>query len=746
MGLFSTKKVTHVNTTVSRVIEDEFLPNAVNSAVLRSLIKNGDLGDYLIDGLLQSVGVRSDRMYTYAEQYYSNGLPSGKFNLANQGASVIEGILGALEGTPVITEYVKFGPLNPYHLAWDKLITEFGYDPVTNILELFSTATQKVYVEDLMLVVPSELTEDYLNEATQYWDIPVKTRPFPNRPEEANLLSNVFPPPIVRIQTGISDISIVVNCLSVTPSNGHFINLTKSTFSFTLPDMSSDADYFQAKYVVDGVTKYWQYLFGSNTEPTIENIFNSTSAEAGTFFPFTYFRYDKTVASTDPLDPEYITSKKMLNYLGMDYTSMVEEINDNPDIADVEQAMLMFAVPANTTELIEQRYLFDFFSNVYHADIATLDTVTKVGVWGSINTVGKYSVVIQDNKFKMAITAADIKRNIKKGNIGSYASEYSTVTETVVVEDIYDPFNPAYVTNSIVVSVHKYQKQLTPDFYEEFEVRGLITTFWVFGEYTVIGDELDPILLIPLDHSITTQYSITDRETIYSRAIHLVFNSRVIEKIKWYQTGLFKALMIVVAIVIAVASWGTQLQWLGAALSVGAYAIAMQIVVILLEQLLVGMLVAEAFSLFVKEIGIDVAYVMAVIAAAYGMYTRIGTVGVQQAVWGERLLAASTGLFKGVSNTTAALMEDLLAQYSEFDLYMKEQLETLEDAEALLHQNVVLNPFDLLPEMTPDQYYKLASHSGNIGPSVGMAATTYYVDNALRLPKFSDTIGGKKYG
>lgn len=54
-----------------------------------------------------------------------------------------------------------------------------------------------------------------------------------------------------------------------------------------------------------------------------------------------------------------------MKYLGMNYGDLADSINQNPDIDDVEQALFMMGVPADTTNEVEQRYLFDFFNRAY---------------------------------------------------------------------------------------------------------------------------------------------------------------------------------------------------------------------------------------------------------------------------------------------------------------------------------------------------------------------------------------------
>ena len=314
---------------------------------------------------------------------------------------------------------------------------------------------------------------------------------------------------------------------------------------------------------------------------------------------------------------------------------------------------------------------------------------------------------------------------------------YQTVnvseSQTVTVE----------VPVSTPISYHYYRRQITENIYDEIQVVDLETQFHIVPGYATLGDDNDKILLIPLDYSITENYSLPDREILYSRSMHYIFNSLVVVKAKWYETGLFKAIILVVAVVITIYTWGADGgSAIAAALAAGSYGLALQLIFI---TVLEALLFKAAFSLFVKAVGIEAAMVIALLLVAYGMYEVFEVGSLSGAPFAKDLLTLSTGLSGGIKSQLAAEMQNLQNEYLEFQDYTKAQLELLETSKNLLEQKHFLSPFVIFGE-SPEAFYNRTVHSGNIGV-VAIGAISSFVDAKLVLPTLDQTIGnGMKLG
>ena len=730
MGIFSSKYVTQVGTSVSRLVEDDTVPQSAKAGMIRAILNEGSMPDYVMEELVASIGVRAERMYAYAEDSYVHGLPSGEIYSSTQGRQQVEAVIEAFENQQVLIEYSRFGPPNTLHIGWMTLISQYGYNQSTNQLSVLSA--QKgftVYLKDMVVVVPANLADSFEAGSLDQWGTAASAGYTPERSASGGLLGNLTgPSPIYKSSTA-TQLQLTVTYVWERPTG-----IQQESLTIVPTGFNDEADYFHAKYTVNGQTKYWMYRYGAGTYPTLDAVFVNGPAVSGEYFPFAYFRYNKQSVISNKTTQAYLTSKKMVKFLGIDYDTMAEAIDENPDIADVEQAMMVMAVPAVSTNPVEARYLFDYFDNL-HAVMGGGSSSIQTGILSRLSNdvSAQNTIVIKDSQFKMTLNNSGIYKRIAAGSIGAvgtYNNSYVVGgSETVFV----DPETGATSITTTPTKTHVYRRQIAVGLYEEITVQDLKMTYFVFGNYTTVGDENDDILLIPIDRSISKNYSIGDREVLYSRSLHFVFNSRVVTKVKWYQTGVFKVLMLVVAVVITIYNPPAGL----AAMGLTGTALVVAAVVI---TLVVGQIIQTAFKLFVKAFGADIAQAIAIVALIYGGYRVFQNGGSLQGTWASELLQLSSGL------QSAALQDkfsDLLEQQDQFNLFVEEQEDLLESAQKLLETSNLLAPYVIFGEK-PEDFYNRTIHYGNIG-TLGITAISSYVDIALTLPKLNDTVGEEIY-
>ena len=752
---FKAKTKVTVATTVSRIIEDEKIPNSVKTGLIAGLFdeNEGQLVEHILEEMSQSIGVRAERMYEYGKDKYVYGNPSSKILVSNAGVNVVESVLSEQEGAPVTLEYVRYGALNNLHYGWLTLQQQYSYNPVTNEIGFLKQFTGfPTYLEDLQVVVKEASLAELDNGSLEQWGIPPTAGYTPKRPLQTGaMVRTALRTPYATERGAAADYFRVKYCwLDTTTGKKH-------TAKINFPMSSDDPNlgYYQAKYSCTtsaGTSiKYWTYLEDTGTYPVLDNLFSTEHNEFGTFFPMAYFRLNKKSTAKDPTTAEYKSTKKLLKYLGIDYAEMAEAIDENPDIDDVKTAMMMMGVPADSENPMEQRYLYDFFEALYlktgggsftnYARNETVDTLKVFGfpeVAAHLAGVPQAALVIQDAKFKMTINTDGIYRRKVVGSIGAvgtYASAYKEHPKKSPIIS-YASATDEEGTTAITTTLrpcYYYRKQITETVYDEIAVYNLAASYYVWRKYTASANDEKNNLLIPLDRSITTKYSSMDREQLYARSLHYVFNSLYKTKIKWYQTGFFKFVLMVVAVVITVWSMG------GAAGVSAAIAAATASATALMMTILKAIIFKVAFALFVKMVGPEVAMIFSILAACYGIYGGLtATGGVPGAPWAKELLQVSAGLLDAVNSSISDTLADIQKEFTELASSMEKQYKVLEDAQKLLENNTFLQPFMIFGE-SPEDYYNRTCHAGNIG-MVGIDAIHNYVDYSLTLPKISDTL------
>lgn len=755
MGLFSSKLKTTVGTSVMRAIKDELLPNAVRTGVSKAMFQSGDIPEYIMEEIAGGMAIKADSMYNYGARKYVHGLPSGQFVAASQGMPQVTTILTALEGAAVTLDYCHMAPPNSLHIGWMQLIAEHGYNPTTNQLGNLTTQKGKpVFLNDLVVVVPKSMLESFRPGALDQWGISAKTGKSPTRTDVGFLARMVEHSPILSDAAATDDYVRVHYAWSVKETQtvlgvSKEVDVVK-TGNFDIPITDSladnDKEYFHVKYTVGTATKYWMYRVGSGEHPTLDALFNTAPTTNGTFFPFAYFRYDKKSEVETKGTETYKTSKRLVKYLGIDYNQLAEAIDENPDIKDVQQAMLVMAVPANTENELEQRYLFDFFSNLYMSKSRKYQSVTA-GAIGAIQNKdpnnNRSSLVIQDKRFKMALSDAGIFKRRVVGSIGAIGKHTSGMSSETIEQEFVDATTGETTVLPQVVKHHFYRRQVSTTLYDEVLVVDLQMLYYVLENYTTTGDETDDILLIPIDRSVTKKYSVTDREELYARSLHYIFNSVVVTKVKWYQQGWFAKLIQVVGVVITILTAGTAGPLLAAFTAATGIAITTTIMIALFN-IIAGMVIGVLFKLFVKAVGMEIAFLATIVMAVYGMATNIGASTVANAPWAKELLEMVSGLARSAQAILSVGMEDIRKEFDGLASLKEEKDKMFATANKLLETNNHLSPFVIFGE-SPNDFYNRTVHAGNVGMN-GISAISSYVDIALRLPTLDETVGETAYG
>ena len=750
MGLFSSKSRIYVGTSVVRVIDDVSIPDATTTGVVKSIFNSGDMPEHIMEEMISSIGVRAERMYDYAVKKYTHGLPSGQVFASTRGREEVAAVLTGLEGRAIVLDYCQFGPPNSLHMGWMKIIDLYGYNAQTNQLPVLSAQKgYPVYLDDMRVVVPDVSIGSFEKGALDQWGTPATAGVTPWRPTGSAAAGAMrAPSPVMVSPTAVEDYVAVEHTWSVpggphAPVNYDPKRSASTQILITEAMADSTADYFHAKYTVNGVTKYWMYRVGLGTHPSLDVLFDQPLETNGRFFPLVHFRSDGVSLINNKTSEAYKTSKKMVKYLGMDFDLVAEKIDENPDIGVIRQAMLTMAVPANTTNEMEQRYLFRFFTNQFYNQNQNQQhgSPTQGFIFGNLFRQfqgAKSAVVIQDAKFKMVLSNAGIYKRRISGSIGAINS-HTSGTRTDVYRTTHvdlETGEPVITFNSVLV--HYYRRQISAHLYDEVAINDLRMAYYIYDNYKDVGKGSENSLLIPLDHSITEDFSITDREELYSRSLHFVFNSLQIVKVKWYQSGWFKIFIQIVGIVLTVMTLGADGGFF-ATLAAGGAAALTAVVTALIVNYLVGLVISYALKLFVKLVGAELAFLIAIVAALAGAYKILMNGGLQGAPWAKELLQLSTGLTGAVSSNMQEKFGDLLADYESFNLFKTAEEKKLEEANKLLEFKNHLNPFVIFGE-SPNDFYNRTVHVSNPGV-MSIGAISSYVDIALTLPKLDESIG-----
>jgi hypothetical protein len=428
-------------------------------------------------------------------------------------------------------------------------------------------------------------------------------------------------------------------------------------------------------------------------------------------------------------EPVYIEGKALLDRVKIDVVSLAKSINDNPDIAEVDHAFLIFGASITSENTGTIRYLMEYFSYYFKTrQGAIVDSARMI----SDNPV-KHVEFIEDS-YNAKVTWTETKIDKVTGSIGSTGFVDSEIKEN----------NGTYWL--------ELREQISVDEYKVIKVIGLEHSTSIPSEESYYRDGYavttlenlytapnDFSFVIPLHNEVVKELPLLVVDNLFYDAPQLVFNSIVITKLKWYQTQVFADSLLFLSVVFLFATGINTFTWLKA-----TFALSTSAAIALTALTLVGINVVAtaAFTFLTKILGEEFAFLLAataLILAAMGFID--GTTFLN--LTAENLIFVANGLNSAVTESLQNSILDLQNDYALFKENSNSLMNELENERELLDNKLsdIIDPFmftNLVPILdfneSPSAYYARTAHN----PNPGILALGYieqYVDMSLQLPK-----------
>lgn len=724
MSLMGNKDQIYVGTSISRLVKDDGVLSSVTTGNASGIHENKDPINFILEDLAAGIGVATKRFYNSATSKYLYGTPKGTTVTSYVDPTPVDAILTALEGYPIVSDYVLFGEQNYVHLAYKEITASEGYLHSTGELtNLSATKGHTVTLTKVILTMSQGLwdsldTSSLTSDAGAFF---VNTNPSYTT---------------VHLSIEYEWTQLVLGIPTL------FTETKDITSDLTLFGLEGNESFFQAGYVVAGVYKYWEYKLGTGTYSDLDTLFDGGVVENGTYLPRLYFRYNFVAGNADKNITWYKDSQKLAKIIKIDFDELCTQINDvgnNADVGYVIQSFLYFGVPIATTNKQEKDYVHRYLNRMYITDDG-LPFVDRATLLASL-AFYPHANIIKDSLFKLALSHQGIYKVISTGVIGKVGSHITEQGTTTIVLENLDS-NSIWQPRNRSVTWFSSKKQISKTQYEELIVFGLTSTYFVFGDYSATGndDTGSPILLVPIDISITKTMSLVDREILYQRSMYVVFNSKQVVKQKWYQSDAFAAILFIAAVVITVMSLGEAYQSIAIAQGITTFslAVAIQAIIVVFGT---QFIIAEGFKLLVKEVGADGALVLFALAVLAGRNDTakyyLAVLHIQTPL---QLLQFASGLISGATGAIGDSLADLQKEMDEFSDFAKLKWDELTKLQDELTSSNHWKPWMVLGE-SPDEYYKRTVHQGNIAADSIQSVHTY-VRDLLQLPKPRDTLRG----
>ena len=746
---------------VSRMIDDESIKPMSKSVVLAYLrstdsastkTSTRSLADYLVEGRQSTIIAKLKQAHRMSKSAtYATGQVKGSYQykptkerLNTQLVSTLDTILGF---TPDIV-YQEFGKANYYHIAKYTLQESYGYDPLTNeVLNESARIGKNVFLKDIVIEL-NQNTVDLSDQVQLVFQGPSATSGYTPfrlalpRPHSQIQVTSAVPDSKCTFVLCYADALGKEVSYNITMGYTNYIspNDTDSNvidedtvlgdnpdvIAPSIPAPTTDADYVMAYYTYTRNDKeyaeYFTYRTGTNLIAKLEEVVESVE-KTGIYPPRLYARmkgtkYTKYAEGT----PEYKSMAKFGKLLGIKWKDWVEEVHENMSgLEYVREIFLTFGLEANSKNKLIHQYLYHYFDAAYR---------------GLPNKyISSYTAKSSFIKMNLALptgakqgTAIHLKDSLHTSGIAFDAIAKQTLQGTITEVGKY--------TFKYTNRVHTYYYQETESTYTAISVYNLQSIDMMDNNhwFTPSGDSEE--LLVPLDLAITANLNSVELEKLYAMAMQLVVNTYQKVKKKWYQTGIFKFVMFIVAVVITVffppagvAALSAQAVLVGLGMAIG-----ISVAIRLLQKLVISLGISSTIFQVVMVI-------LAVAAAVYGGYLNItNTTGVAGMTASNLMLVSNAAFAMATAGQQVALVK-AMNQYQQSVLDLQARDESLKEKVEALGLLQVPTPeiMMFLPPVSlairlgeePEDYYEKSIHNVNVGTYVYDYIESYVDINTL---------------
>lgn len=762
MGLFSSKKKTYVNMSVTRMLDDGDITPIGKAAIIDYVLSENKRVDALADSYVdmlnkhnqESIGNKVLSLNSWAKKKYHYGAlvsstySEGDINLPEE----LKAYLSTVEGEAVTVDYAKFGPLNNQHFAYKQLIDHFGFDIRSN--EVVNESVRNgftTYLEDMVIYYCSKTIEDVINpdylNPLGYASKSGKTvtrvvnRKVAHTPWEEDInASEDYAIAKLVYRNGSQDVTYTIRLDFMAYENSGEQNLPEAGVETTEDDpditqdmVSGEPDYFMVRYkLADGEEKLFTYLFGSETVNALESLFRK-DVDLGMHIPNVYLRLngrDLHEAENEAAK----SSKVYCNKLGFDYVTVSKQIMDQIDNKkDIKDMFISFRLsPNDTKDPIVSEYFYYFFEEMYKTTGAkrkSSDDRKSHMKYIEGQALGAMSYSVEDNVSQVncnftAMGYEDVVGSI--GPVGTFKSEFSNVE--------YSGF-AGRLMNKLFRPRHMFRKQVTETVYREYYVDGLGIDQKLSSGHWTSASKQDENLCIPVDIELIAKRMRKHRHWLISKSFLLVVTTVKVVKQKWYQSGIFKVIMFIVAVVVSFFTGGQGLVWYLALAKAIAVAVVVQAAVM-------------AISAILTALGIDasiVAAIVAVIALVAGAYAVLSDTTVA-GLNATQLMSVTNVSFAVSHNHIALNTKRAIQAFEEFKDLMESEMDSIEEQRKLLglEDGGKIDVYTLLARQTREPDIRLGETPVNfyertLMVNAGLATTALlnnYVLISLQLPSF----------
>jgi len=380
---------------------------------------------------------------------------------------------------------------------------------------------------------------------------------------------------------------------------GGGVIMTTTTTTVSESFVSGEVDYYYRtdSYAEDigSLTNpiFLPYAFGDGN--TVLDAMEPTKDVSTGYYPIIPLRIENKMVNEAPYDTTLYTkaSKAYKKATHGKLTKLLDEIVDNPSLGDIDYSFIHYGVPLNTKSNESRRYIYEFlreminqqlctkadhdvFQTKYEEYITTIDDMSDIFEHTIINVIPPLrptfpvlpKTTLQINNtdpayyfynFRISWSYAEETFHTGLGKVDAKVGDLWIIKNAVINRYSYTvsrAFTKLY-TDTIPELGFKIYFQYAPNAYKVIEMIDMTHNNLVYRGKSVLitshealDDTDDSGFIIPLHYGIFKRIPIMQQNQVALECGIIIFNCFVVKKTKWYQSLVFKILIIIAIVVI----------------------------------------------------------------------------------------------------------------------------------------------------------------------------------------------------
>lgn len=508
--------------------------------------------------------------------------------------------------------------------------------------------------------------------------------------------------------------------------------------------------YLVAYYTLDSDDSGKKYIFVKDISNGTNDVLNVGSfSRLDDYYPIVTIRKAKE-NTVDTAPKEKIKEiNRALSHMNLTLEEITDGVMGGSSENDPEQmhdVFLMYAADLHSEDKHTIEYLYHYFKDLSYTQASSK---AEFDHWfEDIYTRNRPKQttlrIVQDN-FDVSLVFNYIDVRVKTGKLKNPNKVDRVFTVADPIKAPPSIFGFDFGIEETEMSTVLFRKQISETHYEEVLVHGLMHVHEVYNNHVAVRtiknslDEKntrddDKAFFLPVSRNILRKMSGLKRHQVLQDTLCVTVYAVQKTKVKWYQRGVFRWVVMIVLVVVAVFSgqWQLPASWAAAG------ALAVSFLVDLVVGYIVGLILKPVLIEILQAIGVDDGFFIMVVAVLAAMFYQVDLVSIvaDVAVSTVDVAFALAGAFQEVVG------QELLSIQAEIDSLLN-SMDAFEKEMESIYNQLGYTSFDYYAiteqnRIRLEQPNEFFARTLNKNPGIlALDQVTYFVQSKLQLPKYN---------